>query len=123
MLGSAICFCLTLGLVGLSHWIIVSMILAVVTGFTMITFAATANTTLQTLSPDHLRGRIMSVYMLVFNGTTPIGNLLIGWLAGLVGITFTLLAAAAISLVAAITGWIKRDVAEKDLQQVLKSDL
>lgn len=120
MLASAICFCVTLGLVGLSHWYYVSMILAVVCGFTMITFAATANTTLQTVTPDHLRGRIMSVYMLVFNGTSPIGNLFTGWMAGLIGISLTLIMNAAFSLIAAFVGLLKRAPAEKDLRRAFK---
>jgi MFS family permease len=123
LLGSAICFCITLGLVGLSHWYLVSIALALISGFTMITFTATANTALHTLTPDHLRGRIMGVYMLVFNGTTPMGNLLVGWLAGLIGISFTLLGCALISLGAATIGWIKRGSAEEDVRQTLTSQM
>jgi MFS family permease len=122
MLTSAVCFCITLGLVGLSHWYILSMALAVICGFTMITFTATANTTLQTVTPDHLRGRIMGVYMLVFNGSTPFGNLFTGWLTGLVGITFALVVNALFSLIAATIGLIKRGPAEKDLRRAIGFD-
>lgn len=121
MMFSAICFCVALAMVGLSHWYLLSLALAMITGFTMIAFCATANTMIQTLAPDHLRGRIMSVYMLVFNGTTPIGNLFIGWLASLIGISLTLLISASMSLLAAIAGWIKRSAPEKDLRLVLNS--
>jgi len=41
----------------------------------------TANTRLQLQVPDHLRGRVMGMYFLVFIGTTPIGSYLIGFLA------------------------------------------
>ncbi|GCE31845.1 MFS transporter [Dictyobacter alpinus] len=118
MLTRAAFFCIGLGLVGFSHNYLLSLALAMVTGFCMITFTAAANTALQTVAPDHLRGRVMSVYMLVFNGTTPIGNLFTGWLAGVIGISLTLIVNAAISLVAVIIGWFKRGKAEKNLSQV-----
>ena len=49
-----------------------------VAGWAMIIFAATTNTLLQTTVPDNLRGRVMSVYSLVFGGVTPIGALITG---------------------------------------------
>jgi hypothetical protein len=42
----------------------------------------TANTRLQLLTPDHLRGRVMGIYVLLMGGTTPIGAFLLGELAG-----------------------------------------
>ncbi|GLV54718.1 MFS transporter [Dictyobacter sp. S3.2.2.5] len=119
MLTRAAMFCLGLALVGLSHNYLLSLGLAMFTGFSMITFTATANTTLQTIAPDHLRGRVMSVYMLVFNGTTPIGNLFTGWLAGLAGISIALVVNALASFIAVLVGWIKRGPAEADLKQSL----
>jgi MFS family permease len=121
MLISASCFCVALGLVGLSHWFVLTAVLAMITGFAMLAFVATANTTLQTISPEHLRGRVMGVYMLVFNGTTPFGNFLIGWLAGLIGISLTLVISALISLFATITAWFRRAPAEKDLKRALSA--
>lgn len=57
----------------------------VITGFFNISFSATANSTVQINSRDELRGRVMSVYALVFGGTTPIGNLISGFVANNVG--------------------------------------
>lgn len=54
-------------------------------GFATIAFAATANTLLQTNSPDAMRGRVMALYSMLFAGSTPIGALAIGALAGRVG--------------------------------------
>lgn len=114
---SALAFTIFEALFAISHWYILSLGLIAVVGFSMISFAARSNTTLQTVTPDHLRGRIMSVYLLVFNGSTPIGNLLTGGLAQMIGISFTLLACALISLLAAIGGWIFRAPAEKNVQE------
>lgn len=47
-------------------------------GFINLTFNNMANATLQLNSRDELRGRVMSVYALVHNGTTPIGNTFVG---------------------------------------------
>lgn len=48
------------------------------TGFSFVAFSSTANTTVQLNTSNELRGRIMSVYTLVFIGTSPIGNLFAG---------------------------------------------
>jgi MFS family permease len=49
-----------------------------ITGIFNIYFSTTANSTLQMNSKDEYRGRVMSVYALVFAGSTPIGNLFSG---------------------------------------------
>jgi hypothetical protein len=54
----------------------------------------------------------MSVYMLFFTGTTPIGNLFTGGIASLFGASMALLAGAVVSILAAIVGWFMRDKAE-----------
>jgi MFS family permease len=51
------------------------------TGFGLILYVATTNTLLQLTTEDRFRGRIMSLYTLMFVGTAPIGALLSGWLA------------------------------------------
>ncbi len=47
-------------------------------GLTFVSFGSTANSTMQLNSTDEYRGRVMSVYTLVFAGSTPIGNLYAG---------------------------------------------
>jgi MFS family permease len=75
-------------------------------GATSIVFVATANSTLQLSSSAHMRGRVMALYGLVFLGSTPIGSLVVGWLAeqygprsGLVLAGVGALAAAALAAV------------------------
>jgi hypothetical protein len=53
--------------------------------------------------------------MLVFAGTTPLGNLFTGGLAHFFGAPIALLIDALISLAAAIGGWFYRKPAEKSL--------
>jgi hypothetical protein len=52
--------------------------------------AATANTTIQLAVPDELRGRVISVYTTVFVGSTPLGGLLMGWIASSVSVEASL---------------------------------
>ncbi|SEP46247.1 MFS transporter [Propionispora vibrioides] len=52
-----------------------------VTGFFFIMFTSSANSTLQLNSSNEYRGRVMSVYTLVFAGTTPFGNFYAGLFA------------------------------------------
>lgn len=117
MLLGAIIFCVLEAAFALSQLYVLSLVLIVAVGFAQITFSATANTTLQTVTPDHLRGRVMSVYMLVFAGSVPLGNLFTGGLAHLFGAPASLLAGAGLSFIAAFAGWILRKPAEKSFVQ------
>ncbi len=117
LLVSAIVFCVVTALFAVSHIYALSLVLIAMVGFAMIAFSATANTTIQTVAPDHLRGRVMSVYMLVFAGSIPFGNLLTGGLAHLYGAQVALLIGVGISLVAAVIGWVLRKPAERDLAE------
>jgi MFS family permease len=63
-----------------------------------IAMAATANTLVQLTVPDHLRGRVMSVYTTVFAGSTPIGGLLTGAVASGFGAAMAVLSAGVLSL-------------------------
>jgi MFS family permease len=62
----------------------------VLTGFGGIVASAGINTVLQTLVDEEMRGRVMSLYMVAFMGTGPIGALAGGWLAAHFGAPSTL---------------------------------
>jgi MFS family permease len=50
-------------------------------GFGIILFFSIGNSIIQTQSPDHLRGRLMGIWALVFGGGMPIGSFWMGLLA------------------------------------------
>lgn len=75
---SSIMISILLVLVGFSKEYYISAILLVFTGLFNIWFSTTANSTLQLNTKDEYRGRVMSVYSLVFAGATPIGNMFAG---------------------------------------------
>jgi MFS family permease len=70
--------------VGLFPILILMAILAGL-GFSMTTTSAMANTRIQAIAPDPLRGRVMSVYTTIFAGTGPFGALLAGGIANGIG--------------------------------------
>jgi MFS family permease len=85
LIGGAVFSLLLIG-IGLSHWYVVTLLLLMVLGSAAILFSASANTRLQILTPGHLRGRVMSLYILLFAGTTPIGAFLLGNVAERIGV-------------------------------------
>jgi MFS family permease len=54
-------------------------------GFSMMTQMSSSNTLIQAMVPDELRGRVMSVYSMMFMGMAPLGALMAGSLAGILG--------------------------------------
>ena len=86
LLVSAGVFTALLFLLGLSHWRSVTWIVAFLIGVASIIFMTSANTRLQLVVTGEMRGRVMGMYALLFVGTTPIGSLLVGTLAGKNGV-------------------------------------
>jgi MFS family permease len=83
------------------------LVLMALTGFFMSTFSASANTRVQLSSPSELRGRVMSVYAMVFIGTTPVGNLLVSAVAGHWGVPVSFAISGIPCLLAALAAaWI-----------------
>jgi MFS family permease len=61
-----------------------------------------ANALVQTLTPDAVRGRVMSIYMLSFFGFMPIGALLAGSFATVAGVPLTVVIGASGTLLCAL---------------------
>jgi MFS family permease len=71
-------------------------------GFAMTTTMAMANSIVQSEARDELRGRVMSVYMMVFGGTAPFGALLAGASASALGTPASIAIGGAVTFAAAI---------------------
>jgi MFS family permease len=71
-----------------------------VVGAAGIMTVAGCNTTLQITTPDELRGRVMSLYTLIFGGTVPFGSFAIGAVSEAAGIGLALLGAGVLGLAA-----------------------
>jgi len=78
-----------------------SGVLLVSAGFWFMVHAAATNTILQTIVDDDKRGRVMSLFVMAFMGTMPLGSLLAGHLAEIMGAPHTVLLAGVLCLVGA----------------------
>jgi predicted MFS family arabinose efflux permease len=87
----------------LARWIPLSMAMIIITGWAFMVQVNTANAMVQMQVEDQLRGRVMSIYTLVFFGGMPIGALLAGSLANRVGEPITLMINATVLLLFAAT--------------------
>jgi MFS family permease len=79
-----------------------SVALLVPVGFCAMVLLGSANTLIQSMVPDRLRGRTMAIYSMMFMGMVPVGALLSGVLAGRVGAPWTV----AVGGIGAIVGGI-----------------
>ncbi|WP_161569252.1 MFS transporter [Candidatus Oscillochloris fontis] len=98
MIISAAAFSLLLGALALTTWLPLAFGLLFALGFAGISFTTAANTSIQLRVPDQLRGRVSSLYFTLFAGSTPIGGLLIGGAANVIGVPNTLLMCATLCL-------------------------
>jgi hypothetical protein len=69
----------------ISRVFVLSMLALFVAGYCQISFVAAANNRIQTITPDHLRGRVMSLYAQALIGVGPLGAVQAGVLATLFG--------------------------------------
>ena len=86
MLAGGFCFSALIAAVALSHLLALTLLLLLLTGIASTAFIATTNTSMQLTAPDHLRGRVMALYMLLFAGSTPIGAIFTGVVAQHLGV-------------------------------------
>ena len=69
----------------ISRVFVISLLTLFVAGYCQLTFVATANNRIQTITPDSLRGRVMALYAQALIGVGPIGSTQAGALATLFG--------------------------------------
>ena len=69
--------------------LLAAMPVLTIVGFSVTTVIASSNAHIQVLIEDHLRGRIMSLFSVIFIGMAPIGSLCAGGLAEWMGIQLT----------------------------------
>jgi MFS family permease len=72
-----------------SHWYWISFMILALSGFTMMMQFTATNTLIQAMVPDQLRGRVMSLYSMMFLGMSPLGSLLAGAVADRIGAPIT----------------------------------
>jgi len=102
LIASAVSFGIFLVLFTMQRALLPSLPLLVLLGFSTMVFLGMANGLLQTRSPDHLRGRVMSVYTMVFMGLMPLGSMVMGSIGSVAGIGTGLLAGGVVCTIVAV---------------------
>ncbi|WP_413726131.1 MFS transporter [Sodalis sp. RH16] len=92
---------------GLSHLFWLSALIAAPIGYAILTQNLTSNSLLQHQVPDGLRGRLMSFYSMMLIGTVPIGAIICGGVAEIMGLPLTMIVGGLLCLAgaAAIAAW------------------
>jgi MFS family permease len=81
----------------ISREFVLSLAALFVAGYCQISFVATANNRIQMLTPDHLRGRVMSLYAQALIGVGPLGSTQAGVLAEWLGAPWAMAIGAVIA--------------------------
>ncbi|MDX3540404.1 MFS transporter [Streptomyces sp. MB09-01] len=102
VVAAAVAFGLLETLTALAPTFPVALIMLAATGFATITFAQATNHRIQLGSDPQFRGRVMALYALILQGTTPVGALLLGWVAERWGARVSLSVGGLVSLAAAL---------------------
>ena len=89
-------FVLFVSIFALSSDVSLSVISLIGVGMGLVMFLATANASIQRRVPDELRGRVMGLYSLIFQGLSPFGSIGIGLLAHGIGVRRAVLTGAVV---------------------------
>jgi MFS family permease len=82
-----------------SRSFVLSFVVLVVAGLSFVAQNALVNTLIQTSVPDSLRGRVMSVYSLSFQGMNRMGGMQAGFMGDMIGAPITVAIGASLCLI------------------------
>lgn len=99
---------IALVLTGLTSQYPISILCLAICGFFMIMYNTTSNSVLQLNSPDNMRGRIMSVYSLIFGGLIPFGSIYAGAVSKYMGPQYTFIISGGICFLGFMLLFFKR---------------
>lgn len=90
-------------------------------GFGVIVTGAGTNTVLQSMVEERLRGRVVSIYMMAFLGTMPVGGFVVGWLTERLGPQPSLASYGLIASASALALWRKQPAIARALDERARS--
>ena len=82
---AASAFAIAMGLATAAPSLDLELFALALAGGASISFMATGNTTLQLNAAPEMRGRVMSLWFVAFQGSTPIGGPIVGWVMAVIG--------------------------------------
>lgn len=106
VIGSALAFGIAAGVMALMPTYLTYALASIVVGFCSLTMLTAANAAIQMSTAPIMRGRVMSLYMMVNLGATPIGAPLIGWIGESWGARWSIGVGAIASILVAVAAWI-----------------
>jgi MFS family permease len=104
LVAAAAGFGVTMSLATLAPSLPFELIALMFVGWTSISFMSMGNSTLQLTAEPGMRGRVMSLWFVSFQGSTPIGGPIVGWLMAVAGARAGLGVGAITCFVVALAG-------------------
>lgn len=101
---AAAAFGAVIALASLAPTLAFELIALALVGWASISFMATGNSTLQLTAEPTMRGRVMSLWFVAFQGSTPIGGPIVGWVMSWAGARAGLGIGAVTCLLVALVG-------------------
>ncbi|WP_165423475.1 MFS transporter [Ktedonosporobacter rubrisoli] len=86
----------------MAHSLQLALLLLLVVGACAVMASTITNTTVQTMVPEEMRGRVLSLWVLSSAGIGPFGNLVAGWVAQYVGAPITLMLSGGLCAIIAL---------------------
>lgn len=80
----------------------VALVILIALGSCTVMSSTSTNTALQILTPDKMRGRVLSIWVMTALGLAPFGNLLAGWVAQSIGAPLTLMISGSLCVTGAL---------------------
>jgi MFS family permease len=104
LIGASAAFGVVLALAALAPSLPLELLALALAGAASISFMSCGNSTLQLAAAPSMRGRVMSLWFVAFQGSTPIGGPIVGWVMAAAGARAGLGLGALTCVVVAMTG-------------------
>lgn len=98
VVGAGVCFAIIQIISGLMPTYLTFAAILPLLGLSALTMVTSANAMIQMTSSPNMRGRVSSLYLMVFLGGTPLGAPFIGWIGETFGARWTLIGGGSLSL-------------------------
>ena len=102
IVGAAFAFGVVEGALALAPTYMAFAILSVPMGLASLLLITGANAAIQMTTPEHLRGRVLALYNMIFLGTTPLGAPIVGWVGETFGARWSMGIGAIASMLVAV---------------------
>jgi MFS family permease len=116
------CFGVTLCVFSLSRSFWLSVAILVPVGLSMMIQMASSNTLVQALTPDRLRGRVMSIYSMVFMGMAPLGAICAGFIADRFGAPRAVAMGGALCVIASAIFAVRLPKLREEARRIIRAE-